>query len=147
MPSKTNNEFKKPAVVQYNGKNGGRFTNGKCYDAFFLEYWQGVRDSLHVCGDNGEVTDFNHFQDFSVINDEDHLLNNYEATVKCVTHEFDDELFDLNYGKEYKAIGINKDGLYLVMDESYDCYFYEPTCFEIIEDTHNILNNVIYWWK
>ena len=46
----------------------------------------------------------------------------------------------MNYGSEYKAIGRDKDGMYLVMDESYCCYFYEPDCFEVIEDKHGILS-------
>ena len=130
----------KPAIVQYNGTSNQKFTHGKKYEAFFLEYWEGVRDSLHVRGNDGLVTDFNKFDDFTVISDEDNLLNNYEAIVRCVTHAYDDELFDLNYGSEYKAIGRDKDGMYLVMDESYCCYFYEPDCFEVIEDRHGILS-------
>jgi hypothetical protein len=133
----------KPAIVRYEGKSEGskgKFTHGKCYEAFFLEYWEGVRDSLHVRGDDGLVTDFNKFEDFTVISDDDNLLNDYEAIVRCVTHDYDDELFDLNYDVEYKAIGRDKDGMYLVMDESYCCYFYEPDCFEIVEDKHGILS-------
>lgn len=130
----------KPAIVCYNGYTNKKFTHGKTYEAFFLEYWEGVRDSLHVRGDNGEITDFNHFEDFTVVSDEDNLLNEYEAIVRCVTHDYDDDLLDLNYGKEYKAIGRDKDGYYLVMDESYCCYYYDPTDFEIIEDKHGILS-------
>ena len=58
-----------------------KFTNGKRYEAFFLEYWKGVRDSLHVRGNDGRVTDFNPFEDFIVISDDDNLLNNYEANI------------------------------------------------------------------
>lgn len=130
----------KPAIVQYNGISNQKFTYGEKYEAFFLEYWEGVRDSLHVRGNDGLVTDFNKFEDFTVISDEDNLLNNYEAVVRCVTHDYDDELFDLNYGAEYKAIGRDKDGMYLVMDESYCCYFYEPDCFEVIDDPYGILS-------
>ena len=32
------------------------------------------------------------------------------------------------------------DGLYLVMDNSYCCYFYSPECFEIISDEYGILS-------
>lgn len=118
-------ETKKTLIVVY----------GKCYEAFFLEYWEGERDSLHVRGNDGRVTDFNKFEDFTVISDEDNLLNDYEAIVKCVTHAYDGELFDLNYGSLYKAIGRDKDGMYLVMDESFCCYFYDPNCFEVVEDS------------
>lgn len=129
----------KPAVVRYNGKSNRKFTKGKTYEAFFLEYWEGVRDSLHVRGNDGLVTDFNKFEDFTVISDEDHLLNDNEAIVRCVTHDYDDELFGLSYGCEYKAIGRDREGMYLVMDETHCCYFYEPDCFEIVEDKHGIL--------
>ena len=130
----------KPAIVKYNGMSNQKFTQGKKYEAFFLEYWEGVRNSLHVRGDDGLVTDFNRFEDFTVLSDEDNLLNDFEAIVRCVTHAYDDELFDLNYGSEYKAIGRDKDGMYLVMDESFCCYFYEPDCFEVVEDKHGILS-------
>lgn len=129
-----------PAIVKYNGMSNQKFTQGKKYEAFFLEYWEGVRNSLHVRGDDGLVTDFNRFEDFTVLSDEDNLLNDFEAIVRCVTHAYDDELFDLNYGSEYKAIGRDKDGMYLVMDESFCCYFYEPDCFEVVEDNHGILS-------
>ena len=122
----------KPATVRYNGPSDEKFSHGKCYEAFFLEYWEGERDSLHVRGNDGRVTDFNKFEDFTVISDEDNLLNDYEAIVKCVTHAYDGELFDLNYGSLYKAIGRDKDGMYLVMDESFCCYFYDPNCLMII---------------
>ena len=129
-----------PAIVKYNGMSNQKFTQGKKYEAFFLEYWEGVRNSLHVRGDDGLVTDFNRFEDFTVLSDEDNLLNDFEAIVRCVTHAYDDELFDLNDGSEYKAIGRDKDGMYLVMDESFCCYFYEPDCFEVVEDNHGILS-------
>lgn len=128
-----------PAIVRYEGQTGKKFTHGKCYEAFFLEYWEGKRDSLHVRGDDGRVTDFNPFEDFTVISDERNLLNTYEAIVRCIDPDEDDD-FDLKYGHEYKAIGRDKDGLYLVMDETACCYFYEPDCFEIVEDKHGILS-------
>lgn len=128
-----------PAIVRYEGQTGKKFTHGKCYEAFFLEYWEGVRDSLHVRGDDGRMTDFNHFEDFTVISDEDKLLNNYEAIVRCVNPDDDDD-FGLKFGHEYKVIGRDKDGLFLVMDETSCCYFYEPDCFEIVEDRQGILS-------
>ena len=144
---------KKPAVVRFIGNSNsveihteGEFTPGMLYDAFFLEYWESSRDALHVRDDNGKITYFNHFGYFSVISDEDNLLNDYEAIVRCVTHEFDDEFLDLKYGQEYKAIGVNSEGEYLVMDESHVCYFYNPECFEIVEDKNNTLKQQVYWW-
>ena len=129
----------KPAVVEYKGATNEKFTHGKKYEAFFLEYWEGERGSLHVRGNDGRVTDFNPFEDFDVISDEDNLLNDYEATVRCVTHRLDDLISGLTYGKEYKAIGQDKNGMYLVKDNSECCYFYNASDFEIIEDPHGIL--------
>ena len=132
----------KPAIVEYRGVSDDNFTFGKKYEAYFLEYWQGVRNSLHVRRNDGLVTDFNPFEDFTVISDEDNLLNDYEATVRCVTHrfEFKSRLSYIIFGKEYAAIGRDKDGFFLVKDESYDCYFYNPTDFVIVDDPHGILS-------
>ena len=116
-------------------------TNGRCYEAFFLEYWEGERNSLHVCGNDGEIHDFIPFEDFEVISDRDNVLNDYEAIVRCITHDYDDELFDLTYGKTYKAIGCDADGMYLVMDESCCCYFYPAREFEIVDDPRDILSH------
>lgn len=132
---------KKPAIVKFVGKESrGQFTYGKEYEAYLLEYWQGKRINLHARGDDGKITYFNTFESFEVISDEDNVLNLYEAVVECITHRFDDELLDIKYGKRYKAIGRDKDGMYLVMDESHDCYFYPPQDFKIIEDEHGILD-------
>ena len=131
---------KKPAIVRYIGKTNQKFTNSKQYEAFFLEYWQGVRNSLHVRDNSGEIDDFNPFEDFEVITDEDNVLNYDEATVRCITHKFDGSILALKYGTDYKAIGCDKDGLFLVMDESYDCYFYPSDSFKIIKDEKGILS-------
>lgn len=133
--------IKNPAQVKYIGSSSESFTNGKIYSAYFLEYWQGKRDSLHVMDNSGKITDFNPFEDFEILEDVDHVLNAYEATVKCVTHKYDSDLFDLTYGNVYKAIGRDKDGLYLIMDDSHDCYFYPSDCFEIISDEHDLLSH------
>lgn len=85
--------------------------------------------------------DFNPLEDFEVMEDVDNVLNTHEATVRCITHEYDNELFDLTYGEKYKTIGRDQDGLYLVMDDSHDCYFYPPTCFEIVSDEYDILSH------
>lgn len=129
-----------PAIVKYIGKDNKKFTHGKTYDAYFVEYWEGKRNSLHVRGDDGRVTDFNPLEDFEVISDEDNLLNDYEAVVCCKTHEYEDDIIGLTYGKTYKAIGRDREGLYLVMDNSYCCYFYPPDIFDISKDDHGILN-------
>ena len=49
-------------------------------------------------------------------------------------------MFDLNYGNEYKAIGFDENGQYLVMDECYDCYFYSSTDFEVVSDPFGVLD-------
>jgi len=56
----------KPAIVEYQGRSSKKFTKGKQYEAFFLEYWEGVRNSLHVRGNDGRVTDFNPFEYFAI---------------------------------------------------------------------------------
>ena len=129
----------KPAIVENKGISNEKFTNGQRYEAFFLEYWEGVRDSLHVRGNDGRVTDFNPFEDFIVISDDDNLLNDYEATVRCTTHRLDDLIGGLTFGEEYKAIGRDKAGMFLVKDDSACCYFYNPSDFTILDDPHGIL--------
>lgn len=128
-----------------------QFINGNLYNAYFLEYWQGDRDSLHVKGEDGIIDDFNPFSDFEVVSDEYGVLNKYEAVVKCIVHDYDNDILELKYGKTYKAIGYDKEGLFLVMDESSDCYFYHKRCFEIMEDPNRILipavSSHIYDWK
>ena len=130
----------RPAIVQYIAKNNRKFTQGCKYEAYFLESWEGKRNSLHVRGNDGRVTDFNHIEDFKVLSDPDNLLNTNEAVVRCITHRFDNLIAGLTYGKEYKAIGRDKDGLYLVMDDSYCCYFYSPECFDIVSDEYGVLS-------
>ncbi|WP_295088081.1 hypothetical protein [Ruminococcus sp.] len=130
---------KSPAIVQYTGNSNKQFTKGKQYEAFFVEYRQGVRNILHVRDNSGEISDFTTVEDFEVIIDEDNVLNLNEATVRCITHKYDGSMLELKYGREYKAIGCDKDGFFLVMDESYDCYFYPPEFFEVIQDEKGIL--------
>lgn len=129
----------KAAIVKYIGKTNDKFTTGKEYEAFFLEYWEGKRNSLHVRGNDGNITDFNPFEEFEIISDEDNLLKDYEAVVRCITHNYEDIIIGLTYGREYKAIGRDKDGYYLVMDNTYCCYFYPSDIFEIVSDEHEIL--------
>lgn len=132
---------KVPAKVRYIGPSTEEFTQSEVYPAYLLEYWQGKRDSLHVKGNSGKVSDFNPFEDFEVVADDDDVLNLYEATVRCVTHRYDEMVTGLKYGKEYKAIGRDHDGLYLVKDESSDCYFYSPDFFEIVSDEYDLLSH------
>ncbi len=142
----------KPAVVRFIGDEHRYltedmyyiFNKNKCYDAYFLEYWQGTRKSLHVKGNDGEIRDFIPYEDFQLVKDEYNVLNLYEADVKCITDEYDNKLFDLNKGGIYKAIGHDKQGNYLVMDESCDCYFYPKDEFLVINDEHGVLSDKRY---
>ena len=134
-----NINFNKPTVVRYNAKSNRKFTRGKLHKAYFIEYWEGERTSLHVRGNDGTITDFNHLEDFEIISDEGNLLNNYEATVQCITHQYDHLICGITFGEEYKAIGKDKNGLLLVMDDSYCCYFYPNMVFKIIDDPYGIL--------
>ena len=81
--------IKKPAVVRYIGVSNDRFTTRNLYDAYFVEYWQGKRNSLHVSDNSGKVTDFNPFEDFEIVSDEENLLNTYEAVVRCISHNYE----------------------------------------------------------
>lgn len=139
-----NINFNKPAVVRYNAKSNRKFTKGKLYEAYFIEYWEGERTSLHVRGNDGTITDFNPLEDFEVISDEGNLLNNYEASVQCITHKYDHLICGITFGKEYKAIARDKNGLLLVMDDSYSCCFYPNDVFKIIDDQYGILTKLVF---
>lgn len=117
----------------------GHFTYGKDYTAYYIEFWQGIRKGLVAKDDNGEIWDFNQLDQFEILEDPDYVLNDYVAIVECITHQYDDNAEDLNYGKRYKAIGCNEHRFYLVMDESYDCYWYPASCFTVIDDPHHLL--------
>lgn len=142
-----NINFNKPAVVRYNAKSNRKFTKGKLYEAYFIEYWEGERTSLHVRVNDGTITDFNPLEDFEVISDEGNLLNDYEATVQCITHKYDHLMCCVTFGKEYKAIGRDKNGLLLVMDDSYSCYFYPNDVFKIIDDPYRILEETSVYYN
>lgn len=136
-----NNKAFTPAKVRYINVSTKDFTKGQIYNAYFVEYWQGVRNSLHVENNSGKITDFNPFEKFEIVCDPENVLNFNEAIIKCITRRYEKDklLGRLTFGKEYKAIGRDKDGLYLVMDDSWDCYFYPPNCFKIICDANKIL--------
>lgn len=133
---------KKPAIVRYIGITNNDFTNGKEYEAFFVEYWDNVRDNLHVRNNSGEISNWNRIDDYEIVSDEDNVLNSYEAAVRCINVKYKSPmLFDLQYGCEYTAIGCDKHGYYLVKDESGFCYYYPPDLFEIVNDEHDILSH------
>lgn len=142
-----NINFNKPAVVRYNAKSSCKFTKGKLYEAYFIEYWEGKRTSLHVRGNDSTITDFNHLEDFEIISDEGNLLNNYEATVQCITHKYDHFMCCVTFGEEYKVIGRDSDGHYLVLDESNCCYFYPNDVFKSINDPYGILEETSVYYN
>lgn len=126
------------------------FVVGQLYNAYFLEYWQGDRTSLHIKGEDNKVVCFIPLEDFEIVSDEDNVLNTHEAVARCITHEYDNELFDITFGNEYKVIGFDENNQLLVMDDCMDCYFYSREYFEILSDPHNILdansNEPVYIW-
>lgn len=134
-----NIHFNKLAKVKYMGAKEKNLTPDKIYDAFFVEYWQGTRNSLHIRDDSGQITDFHPREEFEIIEDPDDVLTLKEAIVECITNRFDGELFGIRPGKQYKAIGRDRNGMFLVMDESLDCYFYPSDFFVVVEDEHGIL--------
>lgn len=142
-----NINFNKPAIVKYIAKSNHKFTKDKLYKAYFIEYCQGEHNSLHVRGNDGTITDFNHLEDFEIISNEGNLLNDYEATVQCITHKYDHLICGITLGKEYKAIGRDKNGLLLVMDDSYCCYFYSNEVFKIIDDPYGILEETSIYFN
>lgn len=139
--------FNKPAVVRYNAKSNCKFTKGKLYEVYFIEYWEDERTSLHVRGNDGTITDFNHLEDFEIISDEGKLLKDYEATVQCITHEYDHLICGITFGKEYKVIGRDSDGHNLILDESNYCYFYPNDVFKIIDDPYVILKKTSVYYN
>jgi hypothetical protein len=141
---------KKPAIVRFIGnalkyknltpnKDFFILINGNIYEAYFLEYWEGERDALHIKCEDGIIRYFIDFSDFEIVSDEDNVLNDYEAIVRCILKQSEDSNLDLTLDKKYKVIGRDKDGMYLVMDDTYCCYFYKPELFEIISDPYGIL--------
>ena len=132
----------KPAIVRYTGdaeNDQGKFTKGAEYEAYTVEYWEGTRDALVAKDDEGMITTFNSADNFLVVSDPDNVLNDFEATVRCISNGFD-EVFEMKYGSEYIATGMDQDGYYLVKDETGCSYYYSAGCFEIVKDPHGILN-------
>lgn len=118
-----------------------QFNYGKLYQARGLEYWEGVRNGLVVETnmDDGYES-FIPFEDFEIVCDPDNVLNNYEAEVRCINPNYDEE-YEIKYGSVYKAIGMDREGYYLVMDGTYCCYFYPGKDFEILSDPDGVLGS------
>ena len=134
---------KKPAIVKYLGETNENLIHGKQYQAYFVEYWETERNNLHVLDESGEINYWYELEDFEIIEDKDSLLNLNEATVKCLTHRFEDDFTScLEYGKEYKAIGRVGDE-YLIYTGSLN-YFFNAGNFEVVDDSQDVLKDEIY---
>ena len=144
---------KKPAKVEYIESITHCYpniTSGKVYSAYFIEYWQGERRNLHLKNDKGVIDYWYDLKDFKIIEDVDYVLNFKEAKVRCIreSHSFSELALgniELTNGKEYIAIGIGgglMGGLCLILEVSYDHYFYPHAMFEIVSDPDNFLDSV-----
>ena len=131
-----------PAKVIYIGDNGtarSDFTIGNEYDAYLLEYQRGVRNILHVRNNYGIIVDHVPLNEIKVVSDPSEILQFKEAVVIFITQE--NKFPKLKYGKQYRAIGCDKDGYYLVEDDSRSCFFYESSHFKIKSDPDDILSH------
>ena len=136
---------KEPATVRYLGKSTDNIVHGKCYKAFFIEYWEAERENLHVLDETGEIKYWYLMEDFEIIEDKDNVLNLYSAKVKCVTHKYSRErIVELQYGQIYEAIAVSSDGYYLVHTGSHN-YYYPPKDFEVLEDPHEVLKHKLHF--
>ena len=61
--------------------------------------------------------------------------------------KYDHLICGITFGKEYKAIARDKNGLLLVMDDSYCCYFYPNDVFKIIDDPYGILEETSVYYN
>lgn len=120
---------------QCNKEKTFHFINGEKYEAFFLDFCQGIRDVLDVENASGERLDFVPIEDFQIIDDKYGVLQDKRAIVKCIV-----ERTDLTLGKEYIALKLDKSNKqYYVLDDSKDCYYYAKELFVVVEDKHMIL--------
>ena len=131
-----------PAKVEYVGGTNklNTFTVGNAYSAYFVEYWDGKRDNLHVRNNAGQIVDFVPMGDFRIISDPNGVLElDKEAHVRYIVKDEPDPE-SLKYGKSYRALGCDKDGFYLVEDETGYCYFFEASNFEVVYDPYGLLS-------
>lgn len=97
--------------MRYDDPSTEEFTQVEVYSAYLLEYWKRKRDSLHVKGNSNKISDFKPFEEFEIVEDDDEVFNLHEVTVRCVTHRYDEMVTGLKFGREYKAISRDRDGL------------------------------------
>ena len=113
------------------------FIKDKLYKAFFLDYCQGERNVIEVQTENGEVIDYVPINDFEIIEDRYNVLNDKIARIKCVNVNGQK---DLQIGKEYIALKSNEDRtMFLVLDDSFDTYYYPKENFTVLDDKDKIL--------
>ena len=125
----------------YNGEN--TLTNGKHYNALFVEYFGIKRGNLWIINDLNEPEYFYELSDFDIIKDEDKILCEKPAIILCKK-----EALGITVGKKYRAIGKNKTD-YLIHDDWFKTTFFPKEFFDVIEDEENILGNdfEVYNWS
>lgn len=123
--------------------NGDRtLTNGKHYNALFVEFFGIKRNNLWIINDLGEKEYFYQLEDFDIIKDIDEVLSDKRATLLCNKSEL-----GITEGKKYRAIGKNETD-FLICDDRLQTTFFPKELFEILEDEHNILSDdfIAYNW-
>lgn len=136
--------MKKAAIVRFidNPKKYAfgekELTNGKYYNAFFTEYNGLKRNNVWILTNEGKPNYFYDLDDFQIIEDVNHVLDNKTACVKCLKNAV-----GLTINKKYKALGRHND-CYLIYDDFLNSTLFKQNLFEIIEDNDNILLNDVY---
>jgi len=65
----------KPALVKYKGKTSKEKINGRSYRAYALDYWNNELKCLYIRDETGEITGWHDFDEFSVLEDIDNVVN------------------------------------------------------------------------
>ena len=152
-------QYKRPAIVRFIGDeestmcySGHELKHGHHYLAFFVEYWETERDNVYIKNDSGKIDYWYQLEDFEIVEDKDGSLELYSAKVKCINPNYSGQhIVDPEYGEVCEAVGISREGYYLVYAGSHN-YYYPPDDFVIIEDPHGILNKhkrnwfIYYGW-
>ena len=132
---------KEPATVRYVGETTESIIHGKCYKAFFIEYWEAEREKLLVVDETGELDDWYLLEDFEILEDKDNVLNFNSAKVRCISQKYNGAyIVDPEFGKVCEAIAVSKDGFYLIHAGSHN-YYYPPEDFEVLEDPYGVLKH------
>ena len=139
--------YKRPAIVRFIGDeestkcySGHELKHDHYYLAYFVEYWETERDNVNIKNDSGKIDYWYELKDFKIYEDKDGSLELYSAIVRCINPSYSRQnIVDPEYGDICEAVGISRDGYYLVYAGSHN-YYYPPEDFEIMEDQHGILD-------